>query len=904
MAVSFVHTGGTNGGKPGGGYADVLPSAWTGFDAGTQPQVGDIILVWCVFDNLSATTPAISTIAKAPTETNNWVQLAAYDSPNASAGAGTRGELWGIEVSSVASVWTSTLAITTTGGTVAAAMTQCFVFRGASLNVRGFQVNSSIAQVIGNAGDLVMGMAGSEGNSALTADTDTTGGVAWSTGYTGFTTGGGAASNVTSIFQYKIPTSNATQQYSAGALTDGYGIAIALEPAASNAGTGSGAATWTGSATGVNGNSATGNHTWATSATGDAPNPEFVEATMAVGFNLFLGEDELTDAWISNNFTSVLAGDALLTFIAINNQDESSPAVSSVAWASSGVTGVWERIYAFTSGTTSKWGGIRGELWGCISQNAWTGLKTITISLTGSGASTGTAITQQWRNVGLTPVAAVSDVGSRPWSASASVPAGSATIGMCSLNTNTNVGASDSDSTGGATWSSVVGETFALGEYPTWPTIEQVRSIMQYKIPTSTATQTYDITSGADIDVGVLAMVALGPPTIAPPQTASGTMRWTTRARGGNGRLYVRYLGDATNGWIASSDYINVPSWRTDDGGNGRDTPQPGDNLVWIIGYNATNTTSPNITSIAKPASEPASWVKLAEWNDGTSTRFEAWTICATTAWTNDHMRVSFSGTVGNKIDVRWVIRGNYGNGLELREAVAVDAGTSPWASTVTTAEWGDVLLGFLSVKSNTATGNYTVDPDSTNGFWSKSSRDLSDTGTSATSLSKIAQHKEVTGSGSQTLDMSCTDTTSTGVASVLVLAPKDQPAGDVALTGSGTLTLSGTPSTEGDVALSSEGTLVGVAPQQETGEVALAGEGTLLLAAAAELLPPANLTVTIISPTQLDISWDAATGATGYDLERDGVIISEYQPTTSYSDTGLTEGTTYTYRVRSQKVE
>jgi hypothetical protein len=63
---------------------------------------------------------------------------------------------------------------------------------------------------------------------------------------------------------------------------------------------------------------------------------------------------------------------------------------------------------------------------------------------------------------------------------------------------------------------------------------------------------------------------------------------------------------------------------------------------------------------------------------------------------------------------------------------------------------------------------------------------------------------------------------------------------------------------------------------------------------------PPTGLTVTVISQSQLDVSWDAVPSATGYDIERDGSVIVTSHATTSYSDTGLTAGTAYSYRVRA----
>jgi len=71
----------------------------------------------------------------------------------------------------------------------------------------------------------------------------------------------------------------------------------------------------------------------------------------------------------------------------------------------------------------------------------------------------------------------------------------------------------------------------------------------------------------------------------------------------------------------------------------------------------------------------------------------------------------------------------------------------------------------------------------------------------------------------------------------------------------------------------------------------------------------PGNLTVTAISSTQINLSWTASTdnvGVTGYKVERcSGTACSNFvqfatSTTTTYSDTGLTPSTSYSYRVRA----
>ncbi len=59
----------------------------------------------------------------------------------------------------------------------------------------------------------------------------------------------------------------------------------------------------------------------------------------------------------------------------------------------------------------------------------------------------------------------------------------------------------------------------------------------------------------------------------------------------------------------------------------------------------------------------------------------------------------------------------------------------------------------------------------------------------------------------------------------------------------------------------------------------------------------PTGLSATTISQTQIDLSWTAASGATGYYVYRGGAYIGS-SGATSYSDTGLSCGTSYSYQV------
>jgi uncharacterized protein len=61
----------------------------------------------------------------------------------------------------------------------------------------------------------------------------------------------------------------------------------------------------------------------------------------------------------------------------------------------------------------------------------------------------------------------------------------------------------------------------------------------------------------------------------------------------------------------------------------------------------------------------------------------------------------------------------------------------------------------------------------------------------------------------------------------------------------------------------------------------------------------PTGLTATVISSTQINLSWGSITEATGYELFRDGISIYK-DVSTNFQDTGLTPNTTYNYKVRS----
>jgi chitodextrinase len=66
----------------------------------------------------------------------------------------------------------------------------------------------------------------------------------------------------------------------------------------------------------------------------------------------------------------------------------------------------------------------------------------------------------------------------------------------------------------------------------------------------------------------------------------------------------------------------------------------------------------------------------------------------------------------------------------------------------------------------------------------------------------------------------------------------------------------------------------------------------------------PTGLTATAVSSSQINLSWAAATdnvGVTGYDVYRGSTLVGSNVNTTSYSDTGLAAGFTYSYTVKAR---
>jgi hypothetical protein len=84
-------------------------------------------------------------------------------------------------------------------------------------------------------------------------------------------------------------------------------------------------------------------------------------------------------------------------------------------------------------------------------------------------------------------------------------------------------------------------------------------------------------------------------------------------------------------------------------------------------------------------------------------------------------------------------------------------------------------------------------------------------------------------------------------------------------------------------------------------------GATSAVMTARTQLAAPTGLTATASSTTQVNLTWDDSTGESGYVIERSlnggtawATLTSVAAGVTSYSNTGLTAGTVYAYRIRA----
>src|SRR6266542_1935782 len=159
--------------------ADIQKTSGTGLlpSLSGQNVSGNLLVMWIGFDNLSATTPTVSSISGAGGD--SWFLIKVVDSGAPSAAAGCRGELWGILTTSA---YTTSQSFTVTlSGAVVARIAVLAEFSGVTSTIRsgsasGTGTSAPTATTTGgniNAGDLILGGGVTEHNANWTADSDT-----------------------------------------------------------------------------------------------------------------------------------------------------------------------------------------------------------------------------------------------------------------------------------------------------------------------------------------------------------------------------------------------------------------------------------------------------------------------------------------------------------------------------------------------------------------------------------------------------------------------------------------------------------------------------------------------------------------------------------------------------------
>jgi hypothetical protein len=202
--------------------------------AGNVPA-GNLLAVWVGFDNLTASTPTVSSLDKPGGESATWARVAQHNSSIATAAAGVRGEMWVIRVTQQ---WDSGTVVTATlSASPPKSCATCREFTGVFATLRGTAgTNTSTggtpsAATSGTAlvaGDLVLGGATFETSTTPSDDADTTNG-SWSAGLIGSATGGASAAQVRSIQQYKVVSATGVQTYNPTANSDSGAAVVALQ---------------------------------------------------------------------------------------------------------------------------------------------------------------------------------------------------------------------------------------------------------------------------------------------------------------------------------------------------------------------------------------------------------------------------------------------------------------------------------------------------------------------------------------------------------------------------------------------------------------------------------------------------------------------------------------------------
>jgi hypothetical protein len=204
---------------------------------------GEFVVIWAACDNTAGTNlPTVSSILYGNSGTGQtFTVVASHGSSSTSASAATRGFIIVIPSFSTSGASPGTNLTVSFSASPAKCVGLAAVFTGVDNTVAGGpdSVTSpgTATGFSGTAvGNLFLALTSCENNSAMTKDSDTTGGSWVEPGSDGvvFSTGGGAAANVSVIGAYKILTATGTQLWNAtGHANDGGACSVELEATAS-----------------------------------------------------------------------------------------------------------------------------------------------------------------------------------------------------------------------------------------------------------------------------------------------------------------------------------------------------------------------------------------------------------------------------------------------------------------------------------------------------------------------------------------------------------------------------------------------------------------------------------------------------------------------------------------------
>lgn len=180
-------------------------------------SVGDILLCGISVDNLTATTPTVSTLVDS--RGNTWTQIVNSDAGTATAAGGVRLIVWQCTVTTAHQIG-DTLTATLSGAVTAksGAVLGLIGANGAAYGVttgRGTAAQTGLVVTAANVGDFIIGVGAFESNALPAGDSDTLNGT-WSAIAGDHSTGGTSASNTAVGFQVKQVTATGNQTWDSG----------------------------------------------------------------------------------------------------------------------------------------------------------------------------------------------------------------------------------------------------------------------------------------------------------------------------------------------------------------------------------------------------------------------------------------------------------------------------------------------------------------------------------------------------------------------------------------------------------------------------------------------------------------------------------------------------------------